>query len=70
MTPDKIPKKSKIRVDKGYQGIEKDYPELDVALPKKASKGHELTKKEKKENKELAKKRIYVEHVKRKPEKI
>ena len=63
MTPDKIPKKSKVRVDSGYQGIEKDYPDIDVCLPKKASKCHKLTKKEKKENKNLAKKRIYVEHV-------
>ncbi|MBU1599149.1 transposase [bacterium] len=62
-TPDKIPKRSKIRVDKGYQGIEKDYPEIEVYLPKKATRGHKLTKKEKKENKNLAKKRIYVEHV-------
>ncbi|MDP1994116.1 MAG: transposase family protein [Ignavibacteria bacterium] len=63
MTPDKIPKKSKVRVDIGYQGIKKDYPDIDVCLPKKASNSHKLTKKEKKENKKLAKKRIYVEHV-------
>ena len=33
------------------------------AYREKASKWHKLTKKEKKENKNLAKKRIYVEHV-------
>ena len=69
-TPDKIPKKSKIRVDKGYQGIKEDYPEIEVYLPKKATRSHKLTQKEKKENKNLAKKRIYVEHVNRKSKKI
>lgn len=59
----KIPKKAKLRLDNGYQGIKKDYPELDTYLPNKANRWHRLTKKEKRENNKLSKDRIYIEHV-------
>ncbi len=63
LTPDKIPEKVKLNLDNGYQGIKKDYPDVNVCLPNKANRWHKLTKKEKRENKKLSKKRIYVEHV-------
>ena len=61
-TKDKIPKKAKLRLDKGYQGLQKK-TELEVILPKKANRWHKLTRKDKIRNRKLAKERIVVEHV-------
>lgn len=54
-------KKIKIKVDSGYQGMEKIHNNTE--LPIKSSKLHPLTKKEKKKNKKLSRVRVAVEHV-------
>jgi hypothetical protein len=58
-----IPKGVALYVDKGYQGIEKDFPDLKVLIPKKKPKGGELTEEEKEKNKQIGKVRVIVEHV-------
>lgn len=62
-TPDKIPKPSKIRLDNGYQKIQKEYPDNNFILPEKANRWHKLDRKQKKSNKEKSSLRIPVEHV-------
>ena len=57
-----IPDEFTTLVDKGYQGIEGDFPDLKVKIPKKKPKGKELSLTDKKRNKAISKKRIYVEH--------
>jgi IS5 family transposase len=67
----KMLKKSKIRIretttvlaDSGFQGIHKLH--LNAEIPQKKTKNHPLTKAQKRENKQLAHKRILVEHVNR-----
>ena len=49
--------------DSGYQGINKIYS--NTRTPIKKSKNKPLTKENKKYNHQLAKKRIYIEHVNR-----
>ncbi len=41
----RIPKEegAVVRVDKGYEGIEEEYPEVRIEKPKKARRGHPLT---------------------------
>jgi hypothetical protein len=41
-------------LDLGFTGIDKDYPDLNVVMPKKKSKGKELTEEEKTKNKEIS----------------
>jgi hypothetical protein len=53
--------KIKIKVDSGYQGLEKIHGNTE--LPRKSSKLHPLTAKEKKMNLKLSKVRVAVEHV-------
>lgn len=53
-------KKIDIKVDSGYQGIEKIHGNTE--LPIKSSKFRPLTKKEKKMNLKLSKVRVAVEH--------
>jgi hypothetical protein len=60
---DVIGKNVKILCDSGYQGI-KNYHENAEHPIKKPKKG-ELTADEKQYNKELAERRIYIEHVNR-----
>ena len=50
-----------VKVDSGYQGLQKVHPNTD--LPKKNTKKNPLTRTEKKQNTEQAKKRVVVEHV-------
>lgn len=52
-----------ILADSGYQGIEKIHP--NSKTPHKKTKKKPLTKNQKKENKELSKQRIPVEHINR-----
>jgi len=67
----KILKDSKIHIsetiqllaDSGFQGIHKIH--LNSEIPKKNTKNKKLTKEEKKENRQLAKERICIEHVNR-----
>jgi DDE superfamily endonuclease len=49
-------------VDKGFDGIKTEYPDLTVTIPKKKPKGKELTEQEKEENKKISSKRIVNEH--------
>jgi hypothetical protein len=64
----KLYKKTKLRIhpdiiqktDSGYLGADKIHP--NTQLPKKNSKHHKLTKTEKKENRQLAKQRVPIEH--------
>lgn len=49
-----------IKTDKGFQGIQKLYPNAET--PHKASKHHPLTKEQKQYNRQLAKERTMVEH--------
>jgi len=51
-----------VRVDLGFLGFNKDYPEAIVNLPHKRSKYNDLTEIQKAENKVLASERIPVEH--------
>lgn len=48
--------------DKGYQGFQKDYPNLKVFLPKKANRWHKLNETERTNNQNLNKVRVKVEH--------
>ena len=57
----KLAKEVGIKADSGYQGLQKKHAK--VLLPKKHSKLKKLTKKEKRANRELARKRIRVENV-------
>lgn len=58
-----IPEDVALYLDKGYLGIEKDYPHLKVMIPKKKPKGGELSEEEKEKNKQIGKVRVIVEHV-------
>lgn len=49
-------------LDKGYVGIDKDYPDVKVYIPYKARRNHPLTKEQKAYNRVLARYRIVVEH--------
>ena len=62
--PPPMPSPTIFRVwtDLGYMGIEKDFPELNVIIPKKKPKGKELTKEEKVINKLISGVRVKVEH--------
>ena len=62
-TPDKIPRKSILRLDSGYEKIQKEYPENRFVLPKKANRWQKLNKTDHKKNKMNAKKRIKIEHI-------
>ena len=62
--PDIIPKQSKCYLDSGYQGIQKDYPDLNSVIPFKRTRNHKkLTRSEKIQNKKQRKVRVKVEHV-------
>jgi DDE superfamily endonuclease/Helix-turn-helix of DDE superfamily endonuclease len=52
-----------LRVDKGYEGIEEEYPDVSIQKPRKARHGHPLTVLEKIYNKAMSTLRIAVEHV-------
>ena len=59
----KIPEGVVVRVDKGYEGIEEEYPNVRVRKPKKARRGHPLTVLEKILNRLMSTLRMPVEHV-------
>jgi hypothetical protein len=58
----KMPEGVVVRVDKGYEGLEEEYPEVRVQKPKKARRGHPLTVLEKILNGAMSTLRIPVEH--------
>jgi hypothetical protein len=49
-------------VDKGYVGIDKDYPDVPLVIPFKARRQHPLTEEQKAYNRVVARYRIVVEH--------
>jgi len=49
-------------LDKGYDGIRNDFPDLSLYLPYKARRNHPLTPEQKAYNRHLSKYRIVVEH--------
>ena len=49
-------------VDKGYDGIQNDYPDIRIYQPYKARRNHPLTDEQKAYNRFLARYRIVVEH--------
>lgn len=58
-----IPKQTKIYLDSGYQGIQKDYPDLDAVIPYKRTRNRkELTRSQKIQNHKQRKVRVKVEH--------
>jgi len=65
----KLYKKSKLRIhpnikqklDSGYQGAQKEH--ANTEKPIKSSKNHKLTKEEKKQNRKLSQKRVFIEHI-------
>jgi len=59
---DHLPPEEAAMMDKGYDGIHKDYPEHTLYLPHKARRNHPLTDEQKAYNRHLAKYRIVVEH--------
>jgi hypothetical protein len=59
---ERLPSQITKRVDLGYQGIETDYPDHTVVIPKKKPPKQELTKAQKRQNRKKAKRRIVVEH--------
>lgn len=61
--PNIIPKTSKLYLDSGYQGIQKDFPDLNSVIPFKQTRNHqELTRSEKIQNKKQRKIRVIIEH--------
>ena len=58
-----IPKQTKLYLDSGYQGIQKDFPDLNSIIPYKRTKNHQkLTHSEKIQNHKQRKIRVKVEH--------
>ena len=49
-----------LEADTGYQGLAQIH--TNSLLPKKRSRNHPLSQQERKENREISKKRIFVEH--------
>jgi hypothetical protein len=58
-----VPQGVVVRVDKGYEGLEEEYPEVKVHKPLKARRGHPLTVLEKILNRTISALRMPVEHV-------
>ncbi|MCK5176254.1 MAG: transposase, partial [Candidatus Aenigmarchaeota archaeon] len=55
-------KKHNFWMDLGYMGVEKDYPNINIIMPKKKPKGKELTENEKKNNQIISGFRVKAEH--------
>lgn len=61
--PKIIPKTSKLYLDSGYQGIRKDFPDLNSVIPCKRARNHQkLTRSEKIHNTKQRKVRVVVEN--------
>src|SRR5215211_815748 len=58
----KIPEGVVVRVDKGYEGLEEEYPKVSIEKPRKARRGRPLTVLEKIYNRLMSTLRIPVEH--------
>ena len=61
--PKIIPKNVKAYLDSGYQGVQKDFPDLDAIIPHKRTRnGQPLTRSQKIQNTKQRKIRVAVEH--------
>jgi len=61
--PKLIPKNSKSYFDSGYQGVNKDFPDLNAVIPyKRTRNGQPLTRSQKIQNKKQRKIRVAIEH--------
>lgn len=61
--PKIIPENSKLYLDSGYQGVQKDFPTLSAIIPHKRTRNHkELTHSEKIQNTKQRRVRVKVEH--------
>lgn len=58
-----IPPGVPVFVDNGFQGIQSDFPLLNVFMPKRKPKGKELPDQEKIQNTKISRKRVLIEHV-------
>lgn len=58
----RLPRDKLIYLDKGYQGVKKDYPSLNLFIPRKGNRWYKLSLEDKIYNKNLNKIRIKVEH--------
>lgn len=59
----RVPPEVNCNFDRGYDGVKKDYPELNNTTPYKRRRGMgELTMEQKSFNRELARERVVVEH--------
>jgi hypothetical protein len=59
----KLPKRVKVRLDRGYDGIEAEYPDVALQSPIKGRRGHRVTVLGKAYNRMLNRERIAVEHL-------
>lgn len=60
--PAGIPQKVRVWLDTGFQGVQKDFPGLQVRMPKRASRGHPLNAVQKTRNQTISRQRILSEH--------
>ena len=60
--PKTIPKDISLWMDKGFVGVERDFPGATVVMPKKKPKGRELTPYEREQNRIISGIRILSEH--------
>lgn len=58
-----IPKDVTVFVDNGFQGIQSDFPQLNVFMPKRKPKGKELPQQDKERNTKISRNRVLIEHV-------
>lgn len=58
-----LPKGYTVRLDKGYEGVDAEYPQVPIQKPIKARRNHPLTPVEKAYNRMQSRLRIGVEHV-------
>ena len=59
---DKLRPEEAAMTDKGYDGVQKDYPDVCIYQPFKARRGHALSPEHKAYNRHLSRYRIVVEH--------
>lgn len=57
-----IPPDVELEGDSGYQGIQKDFPRLNVRIPRKKPRGKERPPEDRAFNKKLSRERVVVEH--------
>jgi hypothetical protein len=60
--PEIFPKSITLWLDLGFTGVNKDYPDASVLMPKKKPRGKELSDEEKAKNKVISSIRVRVEH--------